>query len=187
MDWKTVTADSEASTQEWGARLAPLLMPGSVLALHGELGVGKTVLTRGVARGLGIVEPVTSPTFTIVQEYRRPDGSWLFHLDMYRISGEDDALGFGIEEYLFVPDGITVIEWPERISGLLQDESERTGHTPVPERTGDVLAGLLPFHLAHVAEDTRRLRIPAPAYRLLVPAACLKAPGSTSAAEDQEA
>jgi len=94
---------------------------GEVVALAGDLGAGKTVLSRGVARGLGIAEAVTSPTFTVVQEYRLParEGKFLFHLDMYRIDGESAALAFGIEDFLFVPEAVTLVEWPERIPGLL--------------------------------------------------------------------
>ncbi|MBT4821584.1 MAG: tRNA (adenosine(37)-N6)-threonylcarbamoyltransferase complex ATPase subunit type 1 TsaE, partial [Lentisphaerae bacterium] len=96
MDWVTITTDSEDETQALGARIAAVLPLGRVVALHGDLGAGKTVLSRGLARGFGITEPVTSPTFTVVQEYERPGGSWLFHLDMYRIECDDDALAFGI-------------------------------------------------------------------------------------------
>jgi tRNA threonylcarbamoyladenosine biosynthesis protein TsaE len=117
-----------------------------VLALHGDLGTGKTVLSRGLARGLGIVEPVTSPTFSVVQEYPRPDGTFLFHLDLYRISGEAAALAFGIEEYLFVADGITVVEWPERIGGLLGAPGG--------------LRQTLRVHLVHEAADRRRIALP---------------------------
>lgn len=107
------------STLALGKMLATILKPASVVALFGDLGAGKTVLSRGIARGLGIQEPVTSPTFTVVQEYRRPDGQWFYHLDMYRINDEQAALAFGIEEFLFVPTAITLVEWPERIARLL--------------------------------------------------------------------
>ena len=114
--------DSEESTLELGRSLASCLRFGDTLALYGDLGAGKTVLSRGVARGLGVTEPVTSPTFTVVQEYRLPDNKFFFHLDMYRIDGEEAALAFGIEDFLFTPDAITLVEWPERITGLLPPE-----------------------------------------------------------------
>ena len=95
------------------------VLPGQVLALHGDLGTGKTVFCRGFAKGLGITEPVTSPTFNIVQEYPLPDGNSLFHLDLYRINNDSEAIAFGIDEYLFNPKAYTLIEWPERIPGLL--------------------------------------------------------------------
>jgi tRNA threonylcarbamoyladenosine biosynthesis protein TsaE len=102
-----------------GRALAGLLDDGTVVMLQGPLGAGKTVCAKGIASGLGISEPVTSPTFAVVQEYQRPAGGWLYHLDMYRIADESAALAFGIEEYLYVPDAITVIEWPERVAALL--------------------------------------------------------------------
>ncbi len=107
---------------ELGRCLASCLRFGDTLALFGDLGAGKTVLSRGVARGLGVTEPVTSPTFTVVQEYRLPENKFFFHLDMYRIDGEEAALAFGIEDFLFAPDAITLVEWPERIAGLLPPE-----------------------------------------------------------------
>ena len=113
-------SQANESTQALGAALASLLRNGQVVALHGDLGAGKTVLSRGVARGLGITEAVTSPTFTVAQEYPAPDGRRFNHLDMYRIDDERSALAFGIEEYLFDPDAITLVEWPERIAGLLR-------------------------------------------------------------------
>ena len=143
-DWETLTTRSAAETIALGERLARLLRPGMVVALQGDLGSGKTVLTRGLAHGLGIAEPVTSPTFTVVQEYRRPDQSWFFHLDMYRIDSESAALAFGIEEYLFAPHGITVVEWPERIAGLFDE---------TPTTTAII-------HLEHLAPGQRRLVLP---------------------------
>ena len=98
---------------------------GQVLALYGDLGTGKTVFCRGVAKGLGLAEPVTSPTFTIVQEYPLPDGHVLFHLDLYRINNDSEAIAFGIDEYLFNPNAYTLIEWPERIPGLLGNRAEK--------------------------------------------------------------
>ncbi len=119
----TIISHSEEETLELGRRLAATLPPGSVLALHGDLGAGKTALSRGIAAGLGITEPVTSPTFTVVQEYPCQAGAvhWLFHLDMYRIDDERAAAAFGIDEFLWVADAIALIEWPERIAGLLDD------------------------------------------------------------------
>lgn len=112
---------SEEATLELGRKLASCLAFGDTIALFGDLGAGKTVLSRGVARGLGVVEPVTSPTFTVVQEYSLPDKKFFFHLDMYRIDGEEPALAFGIEDFLFAHDAITLVEWPERIQKLLPE------------------------------------------------------------------
>ena len=119
-------SQANESTQALGTALASLLRNGQVVALHGDLGAGKTVLSRGVARGLGITEAVTSPTFTVAQEYRRPDGKFLYHLDMYRIADEQAALAFGIDEFLFQPNAITLVEWPEQIAGLLDSPKRLT-------------------------------------------------------------
>ena len=100
MGMQEIISDSEAATLALGVRLAAMLPSGSVVALVGDLGCGKTVLARGIARGLGIAEAVTSPTFTVAQEYRRPNGEFLYHLDMYRIADENAALAFGIDEFL---------------------------------------------------------------------------------------
>ena len=98
------------------ADLARELRPGDVLALHGELGSGKTTLVQGLARALGIERPVNSPTFTLINEYR---GSCpLFHIDLYRVRGSAEAMDLGLDEYLF-GNGITAIEWAERITELL--------------------------------------------------------------------
>lgn len=155
-EWQNIQSSSVADTEIYGCALARLLGGGSVLAVYGDLGAGKTVLARGIARGLGITEAVTSPTFAIVQEYRAPVGLWLYHLDLYRIGNEQDALAFGIEEYLFAGDSVTVIEWPERIQGLLGD----TEAVEVPDGGGR-LTGLIPVHIAADGGETRRLRVPA--------------------------
>ena len=141
----TIETSSEAETAALGRRIAPQLCPATVVPLYGDLGTGKTVLCRGIARGLGIEAPVTSPSFTVAQEYRRPDGLWLFHLDMYRIANEEDALSFGIEEFLFSASGVTLVEWPERIAGLLEEAAGKTM--------------LMPIYLAHTAPGNRRIRV----------------------------
>ncbi|MCQ2010416.1 MAG: tRNA (adenosine(37)-N6)-threonylcarbamoyltransferase complex ATPase subunit type 1 TsaE [Sporolactobacillus sp.] len=108
---------SPEETMSFSERLATFLRPGDVLTLSGDLGAGKTVFTKGLAKGLGIQEMVNSPTFTIVKEYqsgRLP----LFHMDVYRISDEEDI---GLEDY-FDQDGVTVIEWAENIPSWLPDD-----------------------------------------------------------------
>jgi len=105
-----------ADTQRIAAGLLDLLGPGSVLALHGELGSGKTCFVQGLARAMGIGRPVNSPTFTVVNQYA---GSLpLYHVDLYRIRNEQEALVLGLDEYVH-GDGITAIEWAERVRGLL--------------------------------------------------------------------
>jgi len=117
----TFLSRSEAETEAQGAALARELAPGSVVLLCGDLGAGKTVFSRGFARGLGVTEPVSSPTYTIVQEYELPTGNRLYHMDLYRIGDEHAALGFGVDEFLSEPGAISLVEWPERIRGLLPD------------------------------------------------------------------
>ncbi|MBP7828842.1 MAG: tRNA (adenosine(37)-N6)-threonylcarbamoyltransferase complex ATPase subunit type 1 TsaE [Kiritimatiellae bacterium] len=92
------------------------LTPGSVLALHGELGAGKTTFVQGLALALGIERPVGSPTFTLINEY--PGALPLYHIDLYRVRNSSEALGLGLDEYLY-GRGIVAIEWAERIADLL--------------------------------------------------------------------
>ena len=111
--------NSERETEELGARLAERLGPGAVIAFTGDLGAGKTAFTRGLARGLGISDRVTSPTFTIVNEYeggRLP----LFHFDMYRLSSSDELFDIGWEDYL-ARGGVCAVEWSENVSDALEE------------------------------------------------------------------
>ncbi len=115
----TYTTHSAAETELLGARLAETLRPGSVLAFRGDLGAGKTAFVRGVARGLGIREPVTSPTYTIVNEY--PQGRMpLFHFDMYRLRDPEELFDLGWEDYL-ARDGVCAVEWSENVAEALED------------------------------------------------------------------
>ena len=110
------------ATQALGESWADELVGGEVFALHGVLGSGKTQLVKGLARGLGYRGDVTSPTFTIVHEYR---GGRLpiYHLDLYRLAGENEAIDMGLEEYI-PSDGVTIIEWPERIATILPPDTQ---------------------------------------------------------------
>lgn len=116
-------SNSPEETEDLGAALAERLRPGSVVAFAGDLGAGKTAFVRGMARGLGIRERVTSPTFTIVNEYesgRLP----LFHFDMYRLSSEDELFDIGWEDYLG-REGVCAVEWSENVSGALDRDCIR--------------------------------------------------------------
>ncbi len=93
-----------------------------MILLEGPLAAGKTTLTQGIARGLGVSEPVTSPTYTIVSEY--PGRLILYHVDLYRIHDEEEFLQLGLEE-VFGGDGVCVIEWPERAGSELPDAAMR--------------------------------------------------------------
>lgn len=110
---------SAAGTEELGRVLGGLLLPGDVICLSGELGAGKTVFARGVARGLGVGGAVTSPTFTLINEYagRLP----FYHLDVYRLGGAEDMDDLGYAEY-FYGSGVTVVEWAERVAAVLPEE-----------------------------------------------------------------
>jgi len=103
-------------TVSLGERIAGALVPGSIVALSGEIGSGKTCLVTGIARGLGITETVTSPTYTIVNEYHGKVR--LYHIDAYRLSGDDDFYNTGVLD-LLGPDVIVLVEWSERIPNSL--------------------------------------------------------------------
>ena len=117
-----VKTNSEAETEALGERLAKCLRAGAVVALYGDLGAGKTAFVRGMARGLDIRESVSSPTFTIVNEY--PGDPALFHFDMYRLKNAEELYGIGWEDYLD-RNGICVTEWSERIEEALPEDAVR--------------------------------------------------------------
>ena len=121
---------SEKETENFGEQLAGKLMPGAVVALYGGLGAGKTAFVRGMARGLGLSACVTSPTFTIVNEYygKVP----LFHFDMYRLSGPDELFDIGWEDYL-CREGICAVEWSENIDGAYKGGCVRVSISRMPE------------------------------------------------------
>ena len=114
---------SPEDTEDIGARLAEQLEPGAVVAFTGDLGAGKTAFTRGLARGLGIPDRITSPTFTIVNEYeggRLP----LFHFDIYRLGSADELFDIGWEDYLR-RGGVCAVEWSENIADALEGDLVR--------------------------------------------------------------
>ncbi len=112
-----IQTTSPEQTEAVGRRLAAHLRPGDVIAYYGDLGAGKTAFTRGLAAGLGVTEQVTSPTYTIVNEYlsgRMP----LFHFDMYRLGSADELFDIGWEDYL-ARGGICAVEWSENVEEAL--------------------------------------------------------------------
>ena len=119
---KRVYTSSEEETETCGRELAGELGPGSVVALYGDLGAGKTAFVRGLAQGLGIRESVSSPTFTIVNEY--PGSIPLFHFDMYRLQDEQELFDIGWEDYLD-RGGICALEWSERVEGAIGSDAVR--------------------------------------------------------------
>lgn len=115
-----VISSSEQETRELGKQMSQKVTPGTVISLRGSLGAGKTVFAKGFAEGLGITEAIVSPTFTLVQEY---DGRLkLYHLDLYRLSGEDEFESMGGEDFLY-SDGVALIEWSEKIEDMLPDDT----------------------------------------------------------------
>lgn len=118
---------SDDQTYRLGARLAQFLPPVCVVALHGDLGAGKTQFAKGIGAGWGAAQDLRSPTFTMLQEHRRePDtGARLYHVDLYRASGPGDLESIGLGELIDDNDGIVLIEWPERAAGLIPDDAIR--------------------------------------------------------------
>ena len=117
MDYKYV-AYEESDTEELAENIESEKFPGMVICLNGELGSGKTVFTKAFANSLGITEPVTSPTFNIIKEYK--DGEMpLYHMDVYRLEGNVDELG--LDDY-FYGDGVTIVEWADMILDKLPKE-----------------------------------------------------------------
>ena len=118
---KYIISDSPEATQRLGESLAKLLEPGDNVILNGTLGSGKTLFTKGIARGLGVEKPeyVNSPSFVLVKEYKGRIN--LYHFDLYRLDNLEDIEYIGVKEYLN-GDGIAVIEWAQRMKGLLSEE-----------------------------------------------------------------
>lgn len=116
----TVCTCNEAETIALGQKLGAILAPGDVIALTGDLGAGKTTLTKGIAVGAGVQSEVSSPTFTLIHEHkgRIP----FYHVDLYRLESEDLIPDIGIEEYLY-GDGVTIIEWSERMASMLPESA----------------------------------------------------------------
>ena len=112
---------SEKETEKLGEAIGRAAVPGMVIALIGDLGTGKTTLTKSIARWLGVTETVTSPTFNIIREYRSGRIP-LFHFDVYRIADPEEMYELGYEEY-FYGDGVCVVEWADLIEELLPEDA----------------------------------------------------------------
>ncbi len=153
-------SDSRERTLEAGRRIGGILTRGDVVALSGELGSGKTCLTQGIAKGLGVAEnvPVVSPTFTLINEY--PGRTPLFHLDVYRLSGSRDLEDMGYEEY-FYGSGIIVIEWAEKIRDILP-------------------ANTLHVNLRYIDENTREMTLEGPGDKIKILEELLQSEGVIS-------
>lgn len=136
----TLFSHSPEATELIGRELAKYLRSGDILTLDGDLGAGKTALTRGIARGMGLTSHVSSPTFTIVMEHpAEKEGQLsLFHFDVYRLTDGDDFLDSGLDEY-FDKKGVSVLEWGKLIAGVLPDDILRISmHGTDQVRTIDI-------------------------------------------------
>ena len=132
---------SAAETRQLGERIAARLKPGDVLLLEGDLGAGKSELTRGIARGLGVTETVTSPSFTILNVYtsgRCP----LYHFDWYRLESAEELYELGMDEYLG-GDGIAVVEWPEMCPDAVPENAVRIRLEAAGENERKIESGAL--------------------------------------------
>lgn len=127
---------SPEQTRRIGVRLGGSLKPGDVICLQGELGAGKTTFAQGLAQGWGSLDSVSSPTFILVNQYRRADGSQLFHLDGYRLDSVPEAEELDLDAML--AEGALIIEWPERLGNLVPNEN-------------------LWIHLDHIADEHRQM------------------------------
>ncbi|MBE7433483.1 MAG: tRNA (adenosine(37)-N6)-threonylcarbamoyltransferase complex ATPase subunit type 1 TsaE [Anaerolineales bacterium] len=127
---------SPEQTRRIGIRLGGLLEPGDVICLQGDLGAGKTTFAQGLAQGWGSLDAVSSPTFILVNQYRRADGGKLFHLDAYRLDSVPEAEELDLDSML--NEGALIIEWPERLGNLIPNDHLR-------------------IQLEHISEEHRRL------------------------------
>lgn len=139
----SIATDSPEATTQVGIALGKLVSPGDVLLLQGPLGTGKTCMTQGLAQGMGITTPVTSPTFILVNQY--PGTLTLYHIDLYRLETVVEAEDLGLDDYFF-GDGVCVVEWPERAFAAMPPEHLLV----VLEHTGE-----LQRHLTFVAAGER--------------------------------
>ncbi|MCO5221094.1 MAG: tRNA (adenosine(37)-N6)-threonylcarbamoyltransferase complex ATPase subunit type 1 TsaE [Thermomicrobiales bacterium] len=116
--YETASADE---TRALGARIAALLEAGDVVLLHGDLGAGKTTITQGIGSGLGTARLAQSPTFSLVVDTPLPNGSVLRHIDLYRLNDLDELEALGFEDLTNDDSAITLVEWPERATGMLPE------------------------------------------------------------------
>ena len=114
----TIHTNSIEETLSLGEKLGARLAAGDVIALFGDLGAGKTTLTKGIAQGMNLSDDIHSPTFTLIHEH--PGAIPLYHIDLYRLAHEEEVEGIGIEEYIY-GDGVTIIEWADRMKTMLPE------------------------------------------------------------------
>lgn len=148
----TCITRSPEETFALGEKWSRSLRSGEVIALVGDLGAGKTQLVKGIAAGYGYAKRVQSPTFALINEYLLPD-LILYHLDLYRLETKQEILVAGLDEFLIQPNGITLVEWPERWFGaeFFQLNGEKIGFVTKPE------VGVRRVVLETLSETERRL------------------------------
>ena len=135
---KKIISHSETETENFAFELAKTLSPGVVLTLEGDLGAGKTVFARGFARCLGVKEAVSSPTYTIAQEYALEGNKRLYHLDLYRISSAEAGLAFGVDEFFNDPKAYALVEWPGQIGDVIPDDALKIFIRHLDESTREI-------------------------------------------------
>lgn len=131
----SIDCNTEEKTQRLGRSLGACLRAGDVVLLHGEMGAGKSVLTRAAARGMGVTGPVPSPTFTILNIHEGARMR-LYHFDLYRLEGADALYEMGLEEYIPAPDGAAMIEWPEMAQEAMPEDALHITLTYAPGGLG---------------------------------------------------
>jgi tRNA threonylcarbamoyladenosine biosynthesis protein TsaE len=131
------TTHTDVQTFDLGVKIAKTLKGGDVITLDGELGAGKTVFTKGLAQGLGVVSPVLSPTFVILRQYQGTEWE-LNHFDMYRLESSDEALAMGFDELIGKPSAITVIEWSDKVKDILKKITYRVKINYIDNHTREV-------------------------------------------------
>lgn len=136
-------SSSNDETLKIGQQIASTLVGGDILLMYGDLGAGKTTLTKGIAKGLGVDNDITSPTFTLMNMYPVDVGNikQLVHIDTYRMEDAQELLSIGVQDYLGSPDTITIIEWPEKIESLLTGKNIKK------------------IHLEHLGEEKRKITL----------------------------
>ena len=143
MEITTFVSKSPQQTEQFAEQFAKSLPTGAILALMGDLGAGKTTFTRGLARGLGITDPVTSPTYTIVNEYRDQQDKLRFvHMDLYRLQHADELIDLGWDDYLD-SDAVIAVEWSERAERLFRGAMQVSIETIDEQTRQIVIAGLV--------------------------------------------
>ncbi len=132
----TFTVKTEDETIALGVKLGSLLKAGDVIAMTGTLAAGKTTITKGIAKALGVEDTVTSPTFCLVSEYEGKKMP-LYHMDVYRLEGEEDFLNLGVEEMLY-GNGVCVIEWSEKVKSCLPKKTISMQFTPKEDGSREI-------------------------------------------------